>query len=208
MIIPGVERRIIAGEERLATPGDAVYGEPVVDGWRAWGAGRSKLAAMLERGLEIDVSPPATVLYLGAGAGTTVSHLADICPRVYAIEFAPRPARQLRDVAEDRPAIIPLLKDVRAPETYAHVVEANCDVLVQDVATRDQAGVAVANRPFLADDGHIALAIKARSEDVTADPEDVYEDVIDRLSPTYDVIDHVDLAPYHTDHLGLVARPR
>lgn len=209
MALPeGVERRTVAGESRLTTPGEPVYGEPEVDGRRLWDAGRSKLAAMLERDLPVHFGRGSRVLYLGAGAGTTVSHLADVCRVVYAVEFAPRPARRLRSVAEDRPSIVPLLKDARDPTSYAHVVETGCDLLVQDVATRDQAGVALANRQFLADDGRLALAVKARSEDVTADPDAVFEDVLDRLTDGYHVEATADLAPLHVDHLGIVATPR
>ncbi|MFP3903422.1 MAG: fibrillarin-like rRNA/tRNA 2'-O-methyltransferase, partial [Armatimonadota bacterium] len=48
----GVTRRPFDGEERLATRGDPVYGEPVEDGWRLWDARRSKLGAMLEQDVD------------------------------------------------------------------------------------------------------------------------------------------------------------
>ena len=203
----GVERRRLDGEDRLATRGEPVYGEPAADGWRAWDPRRSKLAAMLEAGLDVGLAPGAAVLYLGAAAGTTASHVADVASVVYAVEFAARPVRDLVRVAEARRNVVPLLADARAPERYAHVVEAGVDLLVQDVATRGQAAVAAANRRFLADDGRLALAVKARSEDVTADPGDVYDGVLDELSTDYDVLDTADLAPDHADHLAVVATP-
>lgn len=209
MTLPaGVERRPIDGAGRLATQGEPVGDEPAADGWRAWDPARSKLAAMLERGMDIGLRPGSTVLYLGAAAGTTVSHLADVTGPVYAVEFAARPARDLVRVAEVRTNVVPLLKDARAPETYAHVVEADIELLVQDVATRGQAAVASANRRFLADDGRLALAIKARSEDVAADPESVYDRVLDELEPDYEILDRETLDPEHTDHLAVVASPR
>lgn len=201
---PGIQEVEVGGETRLATKGEAVYGEPTVDGWRVWGAGRSKLAAMLERGLPVPVGPETTVLYLGAGAGTTVSHLADVCHRVYAVEFAPRPGKRLLSVARDREAIIPLLKDARRPSTYAHVVESECDLLVQDLATQGQAAIATDHRPFLADDATVAISIKAASEDVTADPADVFSAAREELEATYRVSEHARLEPYHQDHLGIV----
>ena len=201
----GVQRRSIDGTSVLATRGPQVGDEPVADGWRQWNPGRSKLAAMLERGL--DTGPlDGPVLYLGAAAGTTVSHVADVGGPTYAVEFAPRPVRDLVGVAADRGTLFPLLKDARKPETYAHVVEP-VDVLVQDVATRGQAAVALANRQFLADDGRLLLSIKARSEDVTRDPAAVFEDVLDRLEAGYEVRATADLAPYHEAHLGVVAVP-
>jgi len=163
---------------------------------------------MLERDLEVGLRSEAVVLYLGAAAGTTVSHVADVAGPVYAVEFAPRPAADLVRVAQDRPSVIPLLKDAREPEGYAHVVEADVDVLIQDVATRDQAAVAAANRRFLADDGRLALAIKARSEDVTAQPRAVYDRVLDAIDAEYEVLETASLEPDHADHLAVVATPR
>jgi len=204
----GVQRREFQGESALATRGDPVYGEPVVDGWRRWDPHRSKLGATLEAGLETGLSGGDGVLYLGAASGTTVSHVADFAGPTYAVEFAPRPTRDLLGVAEDRGNLFPLLKDARRPETYAHVVESGLDAIVQDVATRGQADVALSNREFLCDDGRFVGAIKARSEDVTEAPEDVFERVLDRLRDGYEVLNTARLEPYHDDHLAVVATPR
>lgn len=204
----GVERRDIDGERRLATRGEPVYGEPTAEGWRAWDPERSKLGGMLELGLGTGLAGGETVLYLGAASGTTVSHVADFAGPTYAVEFAPRPARDLLDAAEPRDRLFPLLKDARKPETYAHVVESGVDAVVQDVATRGQAEVAVRNAQFLADDGRLLLAIKARSEDVTAEPADVFEGALDRLREAYEILETRRLDRYHDDHLGVVATPR
>ena len=209
MTLPeGVERREIGGSERLATRGSPVYGEPTDGDWRVWDAGRSKLGAMLELGMDTGLIGGDSVLYLGAASGTTASHVADFAGPTYAVEFAPRPTRDLLSAAEPRENLFPLLKDARKPETYAHVVEADLDAVIQDVATRGQARVARVNRRFLADDGRLLVAIKARSEDVSRPPEDVFEDVLDELEEAFEVLETERLEPYHDDHLGVVARPR
>ena len=204
----GVEYRDVEGRERLATHGEPIGDEPAADGWRAWEPDRSKLGAMIEAGMETGLTGGEAVLYLGAAAGTTASHVADVAGPVYAIEFAARPMRDLVGVAEGRGNLFPLLKDARSPETYAHVVEADLDAIVQDVATRGQADVALANRRFLAEDGRLLLAIKARSEDVTAAPADVFDEVLATLEDGYEVLATRRLEPHHDDHLGVVARPR
>ncbi|SEV87675.1 fibrillarin-like rRNA/tRNA 2'-O-methyltransferase [Natrinema salifodinae] len=204
----GVERREFDGTERLATRGDPVYGEPTDGEWRAWNPNRSKLGAMLELGLDTGLAGGETVLYLGAASGTTVSHVADFAGPTYAVEFAARPVRDLLDAADSRDQLFPLLKDARKPETYAHVVESDVDVVIQDVATRGQARVALENGRFLADDGRLLLAVKARSEDVTREPAAVFEAVREDLSEGYEVLEANRLEPYHADHLGIVARPR
>ncbi|MFB6220122.1 MAG: fibrillarin-like rRNA/tRNA 2'-O-methyltransferase [Halolamina sp.] len=202
----GVERRSIDGEQRLTTRGEPVYGEPTVDDRRVWDAGRSKLGAMLELGMDTRLQGGDAVLYLGAASGTTVSHVADFGGPTYAVEFAPRPVRDLVDVAEDRPNLFPLLADARTPREYAGVVESGLDCIVQDVATRGQAQVANRNAQFLADDGLLLAAVKARSEDVVAEPESVFEDVTTTLADRYEVLETARLDPYHEDHLGVVAR--
>ena len=204
----GVERRRVDGRERLATRGEPVYGEPTDGPWRLWDAGRSKLGATLELGLDTGLTGGESVLYLGAASGTTVSHVADFAGPTYAVEFAPRPARDLVDVAASRPNLFPLLKDARRPETYTHVVESDLDALVQDVATRGQARVAARNRRFLAPDGRLLAAIKARSEDVTRDPASVFEDVLADLRAHYEILETARLDRHHDDHLVVVASPR
>lgn len=207
MTLPeGVERRAFDGETALATRGEPVYGEPVDEGWRRWDPHRSKLGAMLEKGMETGLSGGETVLYLGAASGTTVSHVADFGGPTYAVEFAPRPMRDLVSVAEDRKNLFVLLSDARDPEGYSHVVEP-VDVIVQDVATRGQAEVALANRRFLRDGGRLLLAIKARSEDVTQEPETVFDRALGSLGEEYEILEETTLEPFHDDHLGVVARP-
>jgi fibrillarin-like pre-rRNA processing protein len=111
------------------------------------------------------------------------------------------------DATDPRGNLCPLLKDARAPETYAHVVDP-VDALVQDVATRGQAEVALSNRRFLRPDGRLLLAVKARSEDVTRDPEAVFEAALGSLREGYEILETRSLEPFHEDHLGVVATPR
>jgi fibrillarin-like pre-rRNA processing protein len=203
----GVQRRSFGGEPQLATQGEPVHGESTDGPWRRWDPRRSKLGAMLEDEMETGLDGGETVLYLGAAAGTTVSHVADFAGPTYAVEFAARPTRDLLDVVDSRGNLFPLLKDAREPQTYAHVVEP-ADVIVQDVATRGQAAVALANRRFLEDGGQLLLAVKTRSENVTRDPDAVLEDVLETLEDGYEVLEIRSLGPFHDDHFGVVATPR
>jgi fibrillarin-like pre-rRNA processing protein len=203
----GIEYHEFDGQEHLATRGDPVYDEPTDGQWRAWLPGRSKLGAMLDLDMDTGLAGGETTLYLGAAAGTTVSHVADFAGPTYAVEFAARPMRDLLDVAETRNRLFLLLADARAPEGYAHVVEP-VDAIVQDVATRGQAAVANKNARFLQENGRLLMAVKARSEDVTADPGDVFNEVCSTLEETFEILETKRLEPYHDDHLGVVATPR
>src|SRR5207245_6273470 len=92
---------------RNLDPGAVVYGEGLVrekgQEFRRWDANRSKLAAYLKRGGRVwPFRSRSSVLYLGAGSGTTVSHLSDICDegRLPPVELSPRSVRDLRPLAE------------------------------------------------------------------------------------------------------------
>jgi len=196
----------VDGERYPTTDGERVRDERAVDGRRVWHPRESKAAAALVSGVDIPLGD-ARVLYLGGGAGTTPSYFADAARAVYAVEFAPSPASRLVDVAETRESLFPVFADAREPSAYAPVVE-GVDLLYQDVATRGQAGVAVKNAPFVRDGGRAFVVVKARSEDVTAEPEGVYAEVADELdgSGAYDVERTVDLSPFYDDHAVVVAR--
>jgi fibrillarin-like pre-rRNA processing protein len=206
------------GSARLATrnlvPGKRVYGERLFrEGdveYREWNAYRSKLAGALLKGLkELPILMGSRVLYLGAGSGTTPSHVSDIVDMegvVYAVEFAPRVMREFLVVAEDRRNIVPILADARMPAKYRYLVEA-VDVLYADIAQPDQAAIVSDNaRFFLRDGGSLLMAIKARSIDVTMEPSEVYKREIDVLkSSGFEIIDVVHLEPFDKDHAMIYA---
>lgn len=80
------------------------------------------------------------VLYLGAAAGTTVSHVSDIVGPsgcVYAVEFAHRPGRDLINMAKSRTNVIPIIEDARHPLKYRMLV-GMVDAVFADVAQPDQ----------------------------------------------------------------------
>lgn len=117
------------------------------------------------------------VLYLGAAAGTTVSHVADIVGPsgcVYAVEFAHRPGRDLINMAKSRTNVIPIIEDARHPLKYRMLV-GMVDAVFADVAQPDQARIVALNSHyFLKNGGHCVISIKASCVDSTASPEAVF----------------------------------
>lgn len=206
------------GSTKIATknlvPGKRVYGEHLYrwrdEEYREWNAYRSKLAAALVKGIkELPIKKGDRILYLGAGSGTTVSHISDIIGlegAIYAVEFAPRVMRELIVVAEDRPNIIPMLEDARNPVRYRYIVE-EVGGLYADIAQPEQAAIVADNADiFLSDGGWLLLAIKARSIDVTAEPSEIYKREIETLkSRGFEIIDIVHLEPFDKDHAMVYA---
>ncbi|WP_292470110.1 fibrillarin-like rRNA/tRNA 2'-O-methyltransferase [Methanolobus sp.] len=208
------DRKVLATKNIM--PGLSVYGERLIkdDGieYRQWDPSRSKLGAMVLKNFENPIEPDSTVLYLGAASGTTVSHVSDILTDglVYAVEFSPRTMRDLIQLCDQRPNIIPILADANKPQSYAHIVE-KADVIFQDVAQPNQSEIAAINsKYFLEEHGHLMLSIKSRSIDTVASPKKVFKEEVRKLESDFDiefeVLQRKELDPFHEDHLGLVAR--
>ncbi len=180
--------------------------------FRHWSPKRSKLAAVVLRGLDPDDWPfrdGDTVLYLGAANGTTVSYLSDILPSstIHCVEFSRRAFRDLMAVARDRPNIVPLLMDATRPGAY-RVIVGSADVIYQDVSQRDQTGIFLENaRMLLRKGGAGVLMYKARSTDVTADPAALFRAARAKLSVEgFTVRQPLTLEPYEKDHALILAR--
>jgi fibrillarin-like pre-rRNA processing protein len=189
-----------------SAPGRAVYGEKLVeqDGreYREWIPTRSKLAAYLKNGgVIVPIGPASKVLYLGAASGTTASHVADMAAQgtVYCVEFSPRSFRDLVAVCETRPNMVPFLADATKPAEYSFAVE-GVTAVYQDIAQKNQALIFSKNmKAFSAPSG--LLAVKARSEDVTKDPRDIYQMVARQLRDEgLKVLATVPLDPMEKDH--------
>jgi len=207
---PGVFRSGDMVLTRNLAPGKRVYGERLFsqeDGeYREWSPDRSKLGAFIRKGgSSFPFKPESHVLYLGASSGTTPSHVSDLVPngRVYAVEISPRMFRDLVGVCEERPNMMPILGDATKPDDLAFLVE-KADVVYQDVAQKNQAAMfAKAMKRFSSPYG--MLTVKARSEDVTREPRDIFHDAANYLSKEgFKVVEIVDLEPFEKDHAMIV----
>ncbi len=194
------------------TPGEQVYGEKLVEvrggEYRLWNPRRSKLAAAILNGLEtFPFHDNSKIIYLGASTGTTPSHISDITPDglVYCVEFSPRMMRKLVDLSQIRPNLIPILDDATKPRNYLHLVE-KADIIYSDVAQPNQTEIFMENmRLLLKEDGVGFLMLKARSIDVTRNPEEIYREEESRLKTAgFRVLEKIDLEPYEKDHMAFV----
>jgi rRNA 2'-O-methyltransferase fibrillarin len=204
-------------------PGDSVYGEKriAVDNpatgekieYRVWNPFRSKLGAGIVGGIDnIYIAPGKKVLYLGASAGTTVSHVADIVGAegcVYAVEFSHRSGRDLINMAKKRTNVIPIIEDARHPHKYRMLVPM-VDVVFADVAQPDQARIVALNaHHFLKNGGHVVISIKANCIDSTVDAATVFAREVkkmqeEKIKPQ----EQLTLEPYERDHALVVGTYR
>ncbi|MDD1677392.1 MAG: fibrillarin-like rRNA/tRNA 2'-O-methyltransferase [Methanomicrobiales archaeon] len=189
--------------EILVSPGKPAAGERAVNGCRVWDPSRSKLAALYHLGDGPDLIATMRVLYLGASYGTTVSHVADYVEVVYAVDSASRPMQDLLRLCSHRKNIIPLLADAAHPERYMALVE-KVDLVYQDIAQRDQAGIAIKNLHFLRPGCSCILMLKTRSIDVKRPPAEICAETVQWLSPFFRSVATTWLLPYHQDHAAIV----
>jgi len=171
-----------------AVPGSAVYGESLRrfsgQEHRRWDPTRSKLGAGLLRTkgdpAALLPEPGSTVLYLGAGHGTSVSHLYDhLCGannrfngRLVCVDLAPRCLRDLTFMAAQRPGLVPVLGDARQHAAWGVLLPTKVPWLFQDVAQAGQVDIFIAAcRRFLQSGGTGLLSLKAASERWTGEGE-------------------------------------
>ena len=209
-----------------ANPGVAVRGETLrkfrgVE-HRRWDPNRSKLGAGLLR-TRNDPSlllPDAgsTILYLGAGHGTTISHLHDhLCGaknrfggRLVAVDLAPRCLRDLTYLAEHRLGLVPVLGDARKFDAWGVLIPSRVDWLFQDVAQAGQVEIFLsAVRRFLSQDGIGLLSLKAASERHNeGGDEDIFAAAIAQLSSEVELLEHINLTGFEDQHALFVVRRR
>lgn len=170
---------------------------------RVWDPRHSKLSALYHLGNARDLTSNTKTLYLGASHGTTVSHVADYVEVVYAVEIAVRPMQDLLALCTVRRNIIPLFADAAHPERYMPFVE-EVDLVYQDIAQRDQAGILLKNLHFLKPGGDGILMAKTRSIDVTRPPPTVATELAAQLEPHFHSVRTIWLSHYHIDHAAIV----
>lgn len=208
-IQPGIFQRNDKIYTKNADPGEKVYGEGLIDHddeeYRRWDAKRSKIGAAVQNGIDLDLDEDDFVLYLGAASGTTISHLSDILDEgfILGVEYSDTVIRGLVELSERRENIAPFLGDARKPKEYDEYVD-EADMVFQDISQRDQAEIFLKNcAEFLKDGGVGLLAVKARSISSSKDKDQIFENVREKVSDEYDIVDETELDPYEKEHLVL-----
>ncbi len=197
---------------RNLVPGSKVYGERLVFDagveYREWVFKKSKLGAAIKNGLkQLPVAPGSRVLYLGAGEGTSISHVSDIVGStgvVVGVDIGERSMRKFVWVCEQRPNTLPVVADAHNTAAYADIVReiGGVNVLFMDVAQPDQAAIFNANGlAFFKKGDSGLLSIKAKSISQSLSAQKVFDAQLLLLKPVWDIRQTVNLAPFETDHL-------
>ncbi len=211
---PGLYRQGRTLLTRNLTPGASVYGESLrtVDNveYREFDPFRSKLAAYVTKGgKEWPFSHVNRLLYLGAGSGTTVSHVSDILPHahIYAVERFPRPFGSLLRLSERRPNIYPIAADAQIPERF-RAIPGEVDLVYQDVSQRNQVEILIENmHAMLNPHGWAMLQLKTRSISQRGSPQSIARRARRLLEDaSMELVEEVDIAPFSRDHYTMLMR--
>ena len=208
-----------------AVPKKAVYGESLRNfsgtEFRRWDPTRSKLGAALvrtRRAPELLLPEEGTtVLYLGAGHGTSISHLHDhlcgaendLSGRLVAVDLAPRCLRELTHMAKSRPGLVPVLGDARKHAAWGVLLPRKVNWLFQDVAQAGQVDIFIAAcRRFLERNGTGLLSLKAASERWTGEGEEALFTSVEQAleSSGFEVEERIELAGYEDNHVLFAVR--
>ncbi len=202
-------------KRKLATvnsiPGFAPFNEKLITKgkieYRTWDPYKSKWAAALMKKIkEFPIKKNSKVLYLGAASGQSASYIADVAEngKIFCVEISSRVLRDLIFVSEKKKNMIPILGDAKNPEEYNFIGE--IDVILQDVAVKNQVDVLIKNKKFLKKNGYVMIAIKSRSVDVSANPEKIFKDSEEKLKNYFEIIDKKRLEPFEKDHIVFLLR--
>ena len=213
-------KRINDGQkDTLATknlvPNQSVYGEELLqlegEEYRLWNPFRSKLSTAILLGIHtLPELYQKKIIYLGASHGTTLSHVSDLVgPNglIFAVEFSSRAAREFMAKCGSRKNIIPIIEDARTYWAY-RVVFGRVDVIYCDIAQPDQTKIAISNcKAYLNKGGTLMLIVKARSIDVVADPNTIFQQEELLLANSgFEILEKIDLSPFHKAHLLMIAK--
>ncbi|MCL4333748.1 MAG: fibrillarin-like rRNA/tRNA 2'-O-methyltransferase [Candidatus Thermoplasmatota archaeon] len=183
--------------------GKSIYGEQVTNRggkyFRVFSPIRSKLSSSIRLGLKPDIRKGDHMLYLGAGAGTTASHVSDSLSDgvIFAVEFAPVPFIKLTSISGIKENIFPILSDAQKPETFGLFID-RVDILYQDVSQPNQIDIFAKNLDhFGAKRGILMLKTFSLRSDFSVEKE------IRRIRDNFSVGQVKDISRFHKGHYAI-----
>ncbi|MCL5802360.1 MAG: fibrillarin-like rRNA/tRNA 2'-O-methyltransferase [Thermoplasmataceae archaeon] len=178
-----------------------VYGEKVKKEngayKRYWDPKRSKLSAALRKGLRnFPFEKNSTVLYLGASTGTTVSHIADLCPegKIFAVEYSFESFTKLLNISEDRKNLYPFLEDAMNIENISGFID-RPEIIYQDISQRHQVQIFNLAASTFKTVKKAILIIKVRAISARQNDREIVQNSIKGIK-SFRVGEIIDLKPY------------
>ena len=173
---------------------------------REWNPNKSKIAAAIKKGFNLNLENNSSVLYVGCSTGTTLSHIADIVTKgkIIANDISAESMLSLIPLLRIKTNISPVLDDYKKLVDL-DVIKGNYDFVFQDVSQKDQVDVFIdIVKEFLSSSGQGAISLKTRSIDSTKTPKQVLNQSIEKIKRSgLRIINTYDLEPFEKEHYFL-----
>jgi fibrillarin-like pre-rRNA processing protein len=186
-----------------SSDGKSIYGEQVTSKggkyFRLFSPLKSKLSSSIKLGLQPKIRKEDHMLYLGAGAGTTASHLADSLSsgKIFAVEFSPVPFIKLMSISDLKENINPILIDAQKPEMFGIFID-RVDIIYQDVSQPNQIEIFTKNMKFFRSErGILMLKTFSLRSDFSIDKE------IKKIDENFTVLQMKDISRFHRGHYAI-----
>ncbi|MED5487281.1 MAG: fibrillarin-like rRNA/tRNA 2'-O-methyltransferase [Candidatus Thermoplasmatota archaeon] len=178
--------------------------------WRQWNPRTSKLASGLLKAEKSGLLPNSgtTCLYLGAGHGTTISHLHDhLCGpenkfngQIIAVDLSTKCIRSLVLLSKSRPGILPILSDCRDLISISPFLPKKVPWIFQDVSQKGQVHIFIKTcKKYLEDGGTGLLSLKSASERNT---KQAFEEARKALvNEGFTIVEQIDLTGWEDKHV-------
>lgn len=178
---------------------------------RFWDPNRSKICAGLKRGFNfLPITEDSKVLYLGSAEGYTISYISDLAAKgtVIGVDISPISTQKFYLLCKERSNLFPILASADNPESYKHLIDFKVDVIIQDVAQKNQVEILKKNSDaFLKDGGFVVLSLKttAISQGKT---KNIINNEIDKFSKYFKIIEKKRLEPFEKKHILIVGKKK
>lgn len=173
-----------------------------------WDPFHSKIAAGIKKGIKLpDIKDDAIILYLGAAEGYTISHISNLCRNetIIGLDISPISMQKLYILAKDRNNLVPILADANKPEEYKELIDCKVDLIIQDIAQKNQAEILIKNSlHFLKKDGWIILSLKLPA--ISQNSRGIVDVQMELLKKHFKIIDQRRLEPFEKKHVLIVGQ--
>jgi len=178
---------------------------------RYWDPTRSKVCAALKKGLNLlPLKEDSKVLYLGSAEGYTCSYISDLVDKgtIFGIDFSAHSMQKFVLLCKERQNLYPILGDANKPEDYKSLVDCKVDLIIQDVAQKNQIEILSKNAAeFLKPEGYVILSLKttAISQRNTSA---IIDEEIKKFEKEFTIIDKRRLDPFEKKHMIIVGKKK
>jgi fibrillarin-like pre-rRNA processing protein len=178
---------------------------------RFWDPTRSKVCAALKKKINLfPITSNSKILYLGVAEGYTISYISDIITKGIAIgvDISAHSMQKFYLISKKRENLVPILEDANKPENYKDLIDFKVDLIIQDVAQKNQIEILKKNSDFfLKESGYVMLSLKttAISQGKT---NNIINEQLKEFEKHFKIIDKKRLDPFEKKHIFVIGQKK